>query len=1355
MRLNLDDKYQTALIGLAIAATALFAIFFYRELFPEYKVYQNRYVALEDWRAEETGIPAAPFKKGISQIVIPREDKGPELIDRCVSCHVAMKLPHFSPTKLSRDINGNIVVDSEGIPVKVTNDDYIWAKIDARIAELTDESVLANLREVGDSAEADRRLATAAALEDMKTENIHGSEVDMTRILAAHPLLGRETFPFEFHPLEDYGCTVCHGGNGRGLVGERAHGPVVDGEYETEVHPPKPDFIETDADNDPAFARVFNDKPGHHLLFQTTPILTGSLMQAKCVQCHQSTADQFQKAVGAVDTIRTRKEQQLSAIESGLRHEEQALLGLLESKDRILREGIEATLSELRKNQNNFQLSPEELDAIVGRLNYIEEVKNNLPAGADLKAALVKRLDSDIVEIVGSEHRARQIEVIYDRDSLDAADEVIAALHKQPSEGEGKGSFYQKKQSYDYFKDSLRTVANARLPLERVANNQEVIVAMENEADHHTAQQQRGQRLFMSNACYACHRISGYSRGGVGPDLTQAGLLYPWYLKESITWPQSNLKSSTMPNFRLDHEEVEDLMTYLMSQRGENLAVSEVDRRVHMRAWDAGEKLSWEKPLVAADIQDLRSSMITFGTEGCASCHRLKGFESNTGFSVEVGDVSFETLWKERQWFRELFPEDSIGSQIVSTIERHGEEIDRRIQNDVRSNSVLEEIDAQIGHGVESYYANFKYALRAKNKHFADLLASAEDAEQRAAIRANQEAWRDRVRRVMMAYVQEYGLGREIGPRVHWSGIYRDREWLIEHFRNPGSHSAKSLMPVFPYDDTKFYALTYMLQALAKQNRDEVRQIWAVQGFNPEMAYEMHCASCHGQFLHGNGPIATWIYPVPKNLRNGTFLRSLTRSRVVDSLTHGVQGTPMPAWGESASSEVGDPVLSEAEIDLLTNWLFQGLGGEGAFQEEGEMDKWNYEPQDFIEELKREGGDQDLDLTGIDPLWLLPSGEGMWAALQPDANWKSEDVERFFDIERNPDSDVDEYRYFIKQDFYTENNLREGQRLFIANCAHCHGKEGGGNGDRAATMQEAKPRMLTNLPWLRSRDDLRLLRSIKYGIPGTPMTPWGDKTSALQRMQMVMFIRQLTAERLQRENLASALYNAFEQAVLTIDETRVLQGRYLDKIEEEYQQAKGQRESLYAEVQLGEANPEDAARLYAEELRIMNQLSQQQGIDDLLKSLTDQVQEEKDLFQDLGATLINNRARKDLIDRYLQLTLLNQGRYSSVGGRLVMEFSVEREREIDRIGRELIDVFAQAEAKQREGRKVVEGQLPSAARTEKLDEYDKAIIGFQNLQRKLISTLAQAQRAREKQLALYKTINEKIREFAPTSPLDT
>ncbi len=118
--------------------------------------------------------------------------------------------------------------------------------------------------------------------------------------------------------------------------------------------------------------------------------------------------------------------------------------------------------------------------------------------------------------------------------------------------------------------------------------------------------------------------------------------------------------------------------------------------------------------------------------------------------------------------------------------------------------------------------------------------------------------WKVRVRNVMMVFIQEYGLGRLICPRPNWSGVYRTDEWLMEHFRNPSSLVPRSLMPVFPFDDTKFYALTYMLDVLGIRNRDADRKVWDQRGFNPAQAFHVYCSQCHGDFRQGNGPVAEW-----------------------------------------------------------------------------------------------------------------------------------------------------------------------------------------------------------------------------------------------------------------------------------------------------------------------------------------------------------------------------------------------------------------------------------------------------------------------------------------------------------------
>src|SRR5205085_2732650 len=107
-----------------------------------------------------------------------------------------------------------------------------------------------------------------------------------------------------------------------------------------------------------------------------------------------------------------------------------------------------------------------------------------------------------------------------------------------------------------------------------------------------------------------------------------------------------------------------------------------------------------------------------FATEGCAACHRLKGFESNVGYSVEKNKPSFDALYEEKAWFKRIIPEDIVGSDLVKTVDNHAEEIDRRIVDGVRKDSILEEIETTHPHTIEALYTPFKFASRAKNDFY-------------------------------------------------------------------------------------------------------------------------------------------------------------------------------------------------------------------------------------------------------------------------------------------------------------------------------------------------------------------------------------------------------------------------------------------------------------------------------------------------------------------------------------------------------------------------------------------------------------------------------------------------------------
>lgn len=1164
MKLRREDIFQMALILSGLLVAILFSVFLYREIYPEYKIYQEDYLALEKFRSTYTGEPVPPFSMGVKQIVLEREDKGPAVVDRCVSCHVALEIPAFSPTQVSRNEKGDIVYNKEGYPVLEENKNFIWKKLDQAIADLRDEKVNENLRQQGEESKVNQRLAQAAQYEALKTAHVGEHVYDVKRVLSMHPLIGKETRPFEFHPVAEYGCTSCHNGNGNGLVTDKAHGPVFDEQYEVEFIGEVPQFLEKDEVNDPRFSKVFNGKPGHGLLFQTTPIYVGSLIQAKCVQCHQTLQDQ--RAIGT---------------SSGL--------------DPLVQKSVD-TLTK----------------------NY-----------------------------------------------------------------------------------------------------------------------QRGRELFIEQACYACHKIAALSRGGVGPELTNEGDSYPWYIKQKISWPQSDLKTSTMPNMRIDHEELEDLMTFILAQKGSNKAVGEIPYKAAVKAWDEGRKLPWEKSITPAEIYDLNYSMMVFATEGCAACHRLKGFESNVGYAIEKGKPSFEQLSEEHEWFQKLFPETIMGSQIVSVIDEHAKEIDAKIVNDVRQNAILEEIEKKYPNNLESFYSSFKYAMRSKN----DAGLSQKELNR----------WKARVKRVMMMFIQEYGLGRLICPRPNWSGVYRTDEWLMEHFRNPASLVPRSLMPAFPFDDTKFYALTYLLDMLGMRNRDANREVWDHRGFNPARAFDLYCSQCHGDYRQGNGPVAEWIYPIPKNLSSAEFLRNLTKENAIMSIHHGIKGTPMPPWGEVGedkplsvkSISSGKPILTESEIKQLVDWLFSLIPEGDIFKGESDVMKWQYTPEDAIKELEREGNTEKLksepekesrhkkeDVAALSPVFPIVGTEEL-------------QVKDFFDEVPHTVVDEPSTMYYIKKKYYTEHNIKEGQKFFLANCAVCHGNEGDGSGLRAGTMSEAKPQMLTNLNWIRTRDDLRLLRSIKYGIPGTAMTPWGDFTSSLLRMQLVIFIRTLTQEQDQRAKLNTALYETFSTALQTIDAARLTQSRLIQKQQQQFDKALTDYQQATERAEKGAVPLVDAVKAYELYLSEGVHLNREQALDQILINLKTDIQQEREIYQKIGIDLINAGLGDEALDIVLQMIALNKTRFTVDKNQLIFKESPQIDQKLEMLTKQINEILSNKMKRLEKEQLGVEGQLASAQRNEELREINGEINTYKGLKDKITQYVKEAIEIKAKEKKLYEQLKKK------------
>ena len=1101
------------------------------------------------------------------------------------------------------------------------------------------------------------------------------------------------------------------------------------------------------------------------------------MIEAKCVQCHQSTPNAFARAIDTAVDVASSKSDLSKNIETALKNEESALVELLKIKNGIQSQGVSKVVANLEKRIQDFALPQSQRKVLASQLEYLREVSGisqgvSIPDTQNIEKKLIDAFDEQIIQMVGTASLAQKLEQSTKKNSENIPDIVQNFISAHQNDPNASGSLFAKIRYIDFEKETLQHAKNMESSLTSALQNQKNISSIQTEIDFLTKDYHRGQNLYISQACYACHRIAGFARGGVGPELTEEGkTAYPWYIKQKIHWPQGDLKTSTMPNFRLDHAELEPIVGYVLGQKGKSNAISETEYKSQIDKWETGSKMPWEKPITPTQMLDLRYSMTVFATEGCAACHRLKGFESDVGYKVEKGHqdkIDFETLYKEREWFNRLFPEDISGSDLVKALEAHANEVDEHIVDHVRSGSILEEINQKVPETIEAYYNNFRYASRAKNDEYTQQAAKETNPAKKHEILEKLDLWKQRMHRVLMVYVQEYGLGRLIGPRPNWSGIYRSDEWLMEHFHNPTSRVPRSIMPVFPFDDTKFYALTHMLDVLGKQNRDEVREIWKHHGFNPSQAFQIYCSQCHGAQLQGNGPVAEWIFPIPKNLTNSNFLLNLTRPRVLDSITHGIKGTPMPPWGEAAMDKPtadGIPVLNKEEIYKLAEWLYSNIPGGRGIQN---VPKWEYKPENVIEELRNER--KKLPSAPANKTWegelksnlgYLYKGEGLFAALSPyvypsNLDQFKPDESGFpgaeiFNRIPNPEPGFDKYLYYIKQIYYTPENIAQGKTFFEMNCAVCHGQEADGSGPRAEVMQEAKPRDLIDIDWQGTHDDMFLLRSIKFGLPGTAMIPWGDQTNSLQRLQLVLFIRSLTESTILERELMGVLFKSFSYGDMFIEDARKKEYSSIDVLNKEYLAAQTKQKNLADQAAQGVISVQEATEGYQKLLKLTADLQKHEQIDGLLVDLKTELDNEKTIFRQLGTTFIEKQLPQNLYESFFKIISLEENTYHLNDGKLVLAKETKNKKEeAAKLEKEIIDVLNRQINDLKQKKVITEGKIYSSMQMQEINVLESEIKNLTDLRNQTVASFYEILRSRQKQLTIYDKLQEKMKQIQPS-----
>lgn len=232
--------------------------------------------------------------------------------------------------------------------------------------------------------------------------------------------------------------------------------------------------------------------------------------------------------------------------------------------------------------------------------------------------------------------------------------------------------------------------------------------------------------------------------------------------------------------------------------------------------------------------------------------------------------------------------------------------------------------------------------------------------------------------------------------------------------------------------------------------------------------YRLHCMHCHGLSGDGNGPTAPFLYPLPRDYRQGIFKFTSTERVNNAKPTHddlrrtlhlGVVGTAMPSF----------VVLPDEEIETLI---------------------------DYVIHLSMRGQSEDLLVTAVVDEGL--TGDDL-------AERTVEDLEFIASSWAEAPGKVVEPT--VPEPELTEASIERGRELFIkdptANCWSCHGKTGIGNGPSVAEdpntgkpMQDdwghrTQPANLTLGLYHGGRRPLDLYRRVFSGIKGSPMPAFG------------------------------------------------------------------------------------------------------------------------------------------------------------------------------------------------------------------------------------------------------------------------
>ena len=265
----------------------------------------------------------------------------------------------------------------------------------------------------------------------------------------------------------------------------------------------------------------------------------------------------------------------------------------------------------------------------------------------------------------------------------------------------------------------------------------------------------RGETLFAAQACYGCHKIEGFSKGNIGPELTYEGRVAGGTTKiaHQIWDPRYLTDSCVMPYFFADRKTNTDLPpTGVVGNP--NAGVETVDPRA------------------------LKVQPAPVTTEG------------TTEYNPDVAD----------------------------SLRKHGYIADASRQADVDALVTFVASQTGQNYA-DSQASRFSTIAAYNVARPADVTPTATIGKQLFASSGCYAChYIGDPNKAHVTGDPKFGQGGIFGPELSWEGTRHSQRWLTEHYKNPQAFVPGSIMPIFPFSDSQRAALSLYDASLRPAN---------------------------------------------------------------------------------------------------------------------------------------------------------------------------------------------------------------------------------------------------------------------------------------------------------------------------------------------------------------------------------------------------------------------------------------------------------------------------------------------------------------------------------------------------------